>query len=92
MLDILKPLCIVRQAIYMVRCEDIPLAITCLDFKEEDLTDIIDLYLKVDYCIRAFPFFVNMNHFPESLMWDFAKTSKIEDNTTAVNPWDIEDP
>ena len=33
-----------------------------------------------------------MNHLPESLLRDFAKTSMIEDNTTVVKPWDIEDP
>ena len=88
MLDTLEPLCIpVRQAIMMVRTEDRPVALTYLDLKEEDLTDIIDLYFIVDYCIRAFPL-----HLSESLLWDFAKTLLIEDRTPVINPWYIEDP
>ena len=90
-LDTLKPLCIpVRQVIMMVRCEDRPGALDYLDFKEEDLTDIIEFYYKVDYCIRTFPHFINMNHLPESLMSDFAKTSMIEDKITVVNPWNLQ--
>ena len=90
-LDTLKPLCIpVRQVIMMVRCEDRPGALDYLDFKEEDLTDIIKLYYEVDYCIRTFSLFINMNHLPEALMWDFAKTSIIKDNTTVINPWSID--
>ena len=69
LLDTSKPLCIpVCQAIMMVRCEDRPGVLTYLDFKEQDLTDIIDLYFKGDYCIRAFPLFINMNYLPEASM------------------------
>ena len=54
MLDTLRPLCIpVRQVIMWVRCEKIPKALSGLDFKDEDLTHIIDIYYKIDYCIRA---------------------------------------
>ena len=70
----------------VVRCEDRPLALTYLD-----LSDIIDLYYKVKYCICAFPLFIKMDHLPESLVWDFAKTSMIEDNDTVVNPKNIQD-
>ena len=93
MLDTLRPLCVpVRQAIMWVRCEERPIAHSSLDFKDEDLTDIIDLYYKIDYCIRAFPLFVNMDKPPDDLMWDFAKTSMIEDNGTVINPFEIKDP
>ena len=92
-LDTLKPMCIpVRRAIAWVRCEHRPKALESLDFKDEDLTDIIDLYYKVDFSIRAFPLFINMKHLPEDLMWDFARTSIIEDNRTVVDPFGIEDP
>ena len=93
MLDTLKPLCIpVRKAIIWVRCEERPKALSSLDFKDEDLTDIIDLYYKVDFCIRAFPLFINMKKLPEDLMWDFVRTSMIENNETNVNPFGIVDP
>ena len=33
-----------------------------------------------------------MDKLPEDLLWDFAKTLMIEDNSTVVNPFEIEDP
>ena len=48
MLDTLRPLCFpVRQAIIWVSYEERPKALSGLDFKQEDLTDIIDLYYKI---------------------------------------------
>ena len=63
-LDTLKPMCIpVRKAITWVRCEEKPKVLSGLDFKDEDLTDIIDLYYKVDFSIRAFTLFIDMKNF-----------------------------
>ena len=65
MLDTLKPMCVpVRRAISWVRCKNRPRALESLDFKDEDLIHIIDLYYKVDFSIRAFPLFINMKHLP----------------------------
>ena len=33
-----------------------------------------------------------MDHLPESLVWDFAKTSMIENNDNEIIPCNIEDP
>ena len=71
MLDTLKPPTLpVRRAIMCVRCEERPKALSSLDFKDEDLTDIIKLYYKVDYCIQAFQLFTNIDHLPETVLWD----------------------
>ena len=93
MLDTLKPMCIpVCKAIIWVRCEERPKALSGLDFKDEDLTDIINLYYKMDFCIRAFPLFIKMKKLSEDLMLDFARTSMIKDNGAVVDPFGIEDP